>query len=61
MADEGTLRVHLIEAHLTHSTHGLFSKMDPYVKFYSREQEWKSVPVPNGGKNPKWFGQHWDV
>ena len=56
MAEEGTLRVHLIEAHLTHSTHGLFSKMDPYVKFQSREQEWKSVAIKNGGKNPKWHG-----
>ncbi len=60
MADEGILRVHLLEAHLTHSTH-LIRKMDPYVKMQSREQGWRSVPVPNGGKNPKWFGQHWDV
>ena len=27
----------------------------------SREQEWKSVAIKNGGKNPKWHGQHWDV
>ncbi len=32
MSDEGILKIHLHEAHLTHGTHG-FGKMDPYVKF----------------------------
>jgi hypothetical protein len=34
--DEGTLRVHLIEAHLTHDTE-VVGKMDPYIKMHSRE------------------------
>lgn len=34
--DEGTLRVHLIEAHLTHDTE-VIGKMDPYIKMHSRE------------------------
>ena len=61
MADEGVLRVHLIEAHITHKTQ-LIGKMDPYVKMSSREQEWKSPICKNGGKEPKWeHGNHWDI
>ncbi len=61
MADEGVLRVHLLEAHLTHDVQHI-GKMDPYVKFTSREQEWKSPVVHNGGKNPKWHHENtWDI
>ena len=60
MSDEGSLKLHLLEAHLTHGSHGL-GKMDPYVKFQSREQEFKSSVDKNGGKNPKWHGQHWEI
>ena len=59
MADEGHLRIHLLEAHITHKTQ-TFGKMDPYVKFNSREQEWKSPICKNGGKEPKWEMAHWD-
>lgn len=63
MADEGVLRIHLMEAHLTHDTQAI-GKMDPYVKFSSREQEWKSPICNNGGKNPKWHDHgdaKWDI
>ncbi len=60
MSDEGTLKIHLLEAHLTHSSHGL-GKMDPYIKFTSREQEFKSTVAKDAGKNPKWNNQHWEV
>ena len=55
MSGEGILRVHLLEAHLTHDTE-TFGKMDPYVKFFSREQEWRSATNEDGGKKPKWQG-----
>ena len=60
MSDEGILKIHLHEAHLTHGTHG-FGKMDPYIKFQSREQELRSSVAKDGGKNPKWHGQHWEI
>ena len=44
MSDEGILKLHLLEAHLTHGSHGL-GKLDPYVKFQSREQEFKSSVI----------------
>ncbi len=53
MADEGILKIHLQEAHLTHDVQAI-GKMDPYVKFTCREQEFKSTICKNGGKNPKW-------
>ena len=59
MADEGTMRIHVLEAHLTHKTQ-LIGKMDPYVVLKSREQEWKTPVCENGGKEPKWHHVHWD-
>ena len=60
MADEGVMRVHVLEAHLTHKIG--FGKMDPYVKMSSREQTWKSPVSEDGGKEPKWnHGNTWDI
>ena len=60
MADEGTMRVHILEAHLTHKIG--FGKMDPYVKLASREQTWKSSVSKDGGKEPKWNHENtWDI
>ena len=55
MADEGILRVHLLEAHLTHDTEWV-GKMDPKCKMQCREQEWKSTVAEDMGKKPKWTG-----
>ena len=58
--DEGTLRVHLLGAHLTHDTE-IFGKMDPYIKMLSREQEWQSSVQKDAGKNPVWQKEYFDV
>ena len=59
MSDEGTLEIHITEAHLLHDT-GL-GKCDPYIKFQCREQEFKTSVCKNGGKNPKWHHDHFNV
>ena len=56
----GTLKVHLLEAHLTRDTE-TFGKMDPYCKMVYRDQHWKSSVHSGGGKNPHWEGQHFAV
>ena len=53
MVDEGHIRIHVLEAHLTHKT-DLIAKMDPYVKLFLREEEWKGPTDKDGGKEPKW-------
>ena len=60
MSEDGRLRVHLIEAKLTHDTE-TFGKMDPYVKMNCREQEWKSAVCNDGGKHPTWHSQFFDI
>ena len=55
--DEGVLHITAVDAHITHSTQ-TFGKMDPYVKFFFREQEWKTKVHNNGGKNPHWNESH---
>ena len=50
----------LIEAKLTRDTEWL-GKMDPYVIFKYREQEWKSTVCQDQGKTPKWVNQHWEI
>ena len=60
MADEGSLRIWLLEAHLDHNTE-TFGKMDPYIKMTCREAEWKSSTDNDGGKRPKWHNEHFDV
>ena len=49
----GTMRLHLIEAKLTHDTERI-GKMDPYVVVKLREEEWKGPVHDNGGKHPNW-------
>jgi Ca2+-dependent lipid-binding protein len=53
MSSLGVLTITLLEAHLTHDTATL-GKMDPYVKFKSREWHWKSAVCKKGGKKPHW-------
>ena len=50
----------MVEAQLTRDTE-FFGKMDPYCKMRYREQLWKSEVLKNGGKNPKWFQQCFEV
>ena len=59
MADEGVMRITLVEAHLTHNTEVL-GKMDPFVKFVCRDQEYRSYTAKDHGKHPKWTSQHWE-
>ena len=49
----GKLTITLIEAKFTRDT-DLIRKMDPYVKFKSRDQIFKSGVVKKGGKKPSW-------
>jgi len=49
----GKLTITLIEAKFTRDV-DLIRKMDPYVKFKSREQVFKSGVDKKGGKHPKW-------
>ena len=56
----GLLRVHCVEAKLTHDTE-TFGKMDPYVKFSCREQQYKTTVAKDMGKHPQWNGQHFDI
>ena len=63
MANEGTLRITVIEAHLEHDTEAI-GKMDPYVKMSSRDgdEQWKSGVMKRAGKNPVWDHDHvWDM
>ena len=53
MVDEGVLRIELIEAKFDHDLE-TFGKMDPYVHFQIREEEWTSKECKNGGKHPHW-------
>ena len=48
----GTLKLHVIEARLTHDTDA--NKMDPYCIIQVREQEFKTSIKEEGGKEPKW-------
>ena len=41
MTTDGILKIHLVEAKLTHDTEAI-GKMDPFVTMKYREQEWKS-------------------
>lgn len=55
VARMGLLKLHLIEAHLTHNTNpGLFDRMDPFVIIKVNLQEWRSAVCMGGGKNPRW-------
>jgi Ca2+-dependent lipid-binding protein len=56
----GVLTIELIEAHLTHDTAKL-GKMDPYVKFKSRDWRAKSAVDKNGGKKPEWKDQKFEI
>jgi hypothetical protein len=56
----GILTIEVVEAKFTRST-DLIRKMDPYVAFVMREQEWKTATDGNGHKKPKWEGQTWDI
>ena len=49
----GTMRLHLIEAKLTHDTQKI-GKMDPYVIVKIREEDWTGPIHDNGGKHPNW-------
>jgi len=49
----GKLTITLLEAKFTRDV-DLIRKMDPYVKFESREQTFKSGVDKKGGKTPKW-------
>ena len=63
MADEGVLRITVLEAHLTHNTE-TFGKMDPYVKLSCRngDDHWKSGVMGGAGKNPVWDHDNvWDL
>ncbi len=60
MVTIGRLRVHLVEATLTHDTEFL-GKMDPFVKMKCREQEWKSSVMQDAGKHPVWHSQFFDI
>ena len=48
----GTLKLHVIEARLTHDTDT--NKMDPYCIIQVREQEFKTKVKEEAGKEPKW-------
>ena len=48
----GTLKLHVIEAKLTHDTD--VNAMDPYCIIKVREQEFKTTVKEEGGKEPKW-------
>lgn len=60
MSSVGILSITLIEAKLTHDT-ATIGKMDPYVKFKSRDFVWKSNPDKKGGKHPKWDDATFDI
>ena len=50
----GTLKLHLLSAHLERNLGGPFNKMDPFVIIQVGAQEWRSNVCQNGGKNPSW-------
>ena len=52
--------MHLVEAVLTRNTE-VVGKMDPYVKMKCCENEWRSTILNEGGKNPVWQGQYFDI
>ena len=60
MATSGKLNIYILEARMERDTDCL-GKMDPYVKMFSREQEWKSKVCDGGGKTPKWLSQFFDI
>jgi hypothetical protein len=53
MATTGRLRLTIIEAKLTRDTE-MFSKMDPYCKVRTRDQNFKTKVLQGAGKLPKW-------
>ena len=56
----GKLTVELLEANIRHDS-DVFAKMDPYVRFKSREFEWKSEVCKKGGKKPTWHNQKFTI
>lgn len=60
MSSVGTLTITLVEAKLTHDTATL-GKMDPYVKFKSRDWTFKTPVIKRGGKTPEWEGCTFDI
>ncbi len=55
----GKLKLHVIEARLTHDTD--IGKMDPYVVIQVREQEFKTHVLKKAGKEPKWHGECFEI
>ena len=53
MAEQGKLKLHVIEALLTRDTE-LFGKMDPWVKIETRQTKLRTRTLNGAGKTPKW-------
>lgn len=56
----GFLKLHLVEAHLTHQDQ-LFERMNPVVIIKVNGIEWRSEVCVSGGRNPRWEFQHMDL
>lgn len=57
----GLLKIHLIEAHLSHNTNEFsFERMSPFVFIRIGMQEWRSAVCFNSGRNPRWELQFMD-
>jgi len=52
-AQQGNLRILVIEARLTRDTE-FFSKMDPYCVISSRMQKFRTRTLQGAGKTPRW-------
>jgi len=60
MATSGKLTVHVLEARLKRDT-DTFGKMDIYLLISTRMQRIRTKTCKNGGKEPKWDNEHFEV
>jgi hypothetical protein len=56
MAQQGILKIHVLEGRLTRDT-DTFGKMDPYCIFEMREQKFRTRVCNGAGKTPNWGGE----
>lgn len=61
--EHGHLKIHPIEAHITHDTEpGRADRMDPFIHIQcGNDADWRSTLCVDGNRNPRWEHQHMEV